>query len=70
MYPEFPSDVFLTFETLDARVVVNLDATKQQTMSLADYLKNNTPKMVIAAFELKAYPKDKFIFKSYKVSKI
>lgn len=68
MYPEFPSDVFITFETLDAQVIVNMDATKQETMSLSDFLKNNTSMMVIFAFELKAYPKEKFIFKSYKVN--
>lgn len=67
-YPEFPSDIFLTFETLDVQVTVNLDASKQETMSLTDFLQNATPKMVISSFELKAYPKEKFIFKSYKVN--
>ena len=67
-HSEFPSDVFLTFETLDAQVVVNMDESKQETMSLMAYLKNNTPKMVVTAFLLKSYPSDKFIFRSYKVS--
>lgn len=67
MHPEFPSDIFITFEALDVQVVVNTSATKQQTMSLADYLSDNTPKLVISAFELKSYPKSRFIFKSYKV---
>lgn len=66
-YEEFPSDIFITFEALDAKVVVNTGATKQETMPLFQYLKNKTPKTVIAAFELKAYPKDKFIYKSYKI---
>uniref|UniRef100_A0A1B0GDN7 FAD-binding PCMH-type domain-containing protein n=1 Tax=Glossina morsitans morsitans TaxID=37546 RepID=A0A1B0GDN7_GLOMM len=67
MHPEFPSDIFITFEALDVQVVVNTSATKQQTMSLADYLSDNTPKLVISAFELKSYPKSRFIFKSYKI---
>ncbi|KAM7359329.1 uncharacterized protein ACRADG_006685 [Cochliomyia hominivorax] len=66
-YPEFPSDIFLTFETLDVQVVVNFDASNQETMPLNNFLKNNTPKMVIVAFELKPYPKDRFVFKSYKI---
>lgn len=67
-HAEFPSDVFLTFETLDAQVVVNTDDSKQETMSLSVYLKNNTQKMILTSFQLKSYPKDKFIFRSYKVS--
>lgn len=67
-YPDFPSDVFLTFETLDAQVVVNVSAKEQRSMALSDFLRDSTPNMVIAAFELKAYPKEKYIFRSYKVS--
>ncbi|XP_075144825.1 uncharacterized protein LOC142219934 [Haematobia irritans] len=66
-YEEFPSDVFLTLEALNAQVVVGFSADKQQTMSMAEYLKDATPKAVILAFELPSYPKDKFIFKSYKI---
>ncbi|XP_013108698.2 uncharacterized protein LOC106087981 [Stomoxys calcitrans] len=66
-HEEFPSDVFLTMEALNAQVKVGFSADKQQTMPLCDYLKDKTPKSVMLSIELPAYPKDKFIFKSYKI---
>lgn len=67
LHNEFPSDVFLTMEALNVNVIVGLSATNQQTMSISEYLRDKTKKTVIIAFELPAYPKEKFIFKSYKV---
>lgn len=68
MFPEFPSDVFITFEALDAKVWVKINnKTEETVMSLADYLNNKTSKMVLIAFELPAYSSKEFLFKSYKV---
>jgi len=37
-------------------------------MTLLDYLHDTSPKLVIGGFFLKLYPKDKYLFNSYKVS--
>ncbi|EDW80734.1 uncharacterized protein Dwil_GK11684 [Drosophila willistoni] len=66
-HPEFPSDVFITFESLDANVLVYDSPSSQRVMSLLDYLIDTTPKLVIGGFILKAYPKDKYLFNSYKI---
>ncbi|XP_051862470.1 uncharacterized protein LOC117575900 [Drosophila albomicans] len=66
-HPEFPSDVFITFESLDAQVLVHDNAHTQRVMTLLDYLQDRTPKLVIGAFILRAYPKDKYLFNSYKI---
>ncbi|XP_073819307.1 uncharacterized protein [Musca autumnalis] len=68
MHPEFPSDIFLTFNALNVLVKVASAAEKQETMSLYNYTyTNKAPKTIIISFELPAYPKEKFIFKSYKI---
>ncbi|XP_022211878.2 indole-3-acetaldehyde oxidase [Drosophila obscura] len=66
-HPEFPSDVFLSLEALDAKVLAMKSATEEQTLSLGDYLSDSNRKLVIKAFLLPAYPKDKFIYDSYKI---
>ncbi|XP_075150301.1 uncharacterized protein LOC142224413 [Haematobia irritans] len=67
-HPEFPSDIYLLLETLNAQVVACCAPdVKPKTISLRDFLNNKTPKTIILAFELPAYPKDHYIFKSYKI---
>ncbi|XP_034664118.1 abscisic-aldehyde oxidase [Drosophila subobscura] len=66
-HPEFPSDVFLSFEALDVKVVAMKSATEEQQMSLADYLSDSNRKLIIKEFLVSAYPKDKFIYDSYKI---
>ncbi|XP_030374471.1 indole-3-acetaldehyde oxidase [Scaptodrosophila lebanonensis] len=66
-HPEFPSDVFISFEALNVRVVVLESATKEQEMSLSDYLSASNRKLVLKSFLLQAYPKDKFVYNSYKI---
>ncbi|XP_067618626.1 uncharacterized protein [Eurosta solidaginis] len=66
-HTEFPSDIFVTFEALDVTVIVGEDAQTQKTITLKEYLANNNKKTIILGFELRAYPKEKFIFHSYKI---
>ncbi|KAH8358794.1 hypothetical protein KR093_002517 [Drosophila rubida] len=66
-HPEFPSDVFITFESLNAQVLVHDNAHTQRVMTLLEYLHDRTPKLVIGAFILRSYPKEKFLFNSYKI---
>ncbi|XP_037946118.1 indole-3-acetaldehyde oxidase-like [Teleopsis dalmanni] len=64
---EFPSDIFIVFEALDVKIVVNMTATEQKTLSLVEYLKTPMIKKVITAFILKPYSQDSYIFDSYKI---
>ncbi|XP_001990519.2 aldehyde oxidase 4 [Drosophila grimshawi] len=66
-HPEFSSDVFITFEALDVQVLVYENASHQRVMSLLDYLQDTTSKLVIGAFVLRSYPKQKYLFNSYKI---
>nr|XP_017009207.2 LOW QUALITY PROTEIN: indole-3-acetaldehyde oxidase [Drosophila takahashii] len=66
-HPEFPSDVFIVLEALDARVIVQEALDKQQTVSLASYLSSSMEGKIIRGIELSAYPKERFAFDSYKI---
>ncbi|XP_064547330.1 uncharacterized protein LOC135434622 isoform X2 [Drosophila montana] len=66
-HPEFPSDVHISFEALDVRVIASTNATDEQQFSLADYLSSKDRKLLVKAFLLPAYPKDKYIYESYKI---
>ncbi|XP_013100957.2 uncharacterized protein LOC106082773 [Stomoxys calcitrans] len=65
---EFSSDVFLLLETLNAKVIAcRAPNGSPITLSMAEFLSDTTPKTIILAFELSAYPRANFIFKSYKI---
>lgn len=64
MHKEFPSDVFVTFEALNAQVVIATGSSSRKTLTLSEYLESKTGDTVIVAFELPALPKDTSIFKS------
>ncbi|XP_017009213.3 uncharacterized protein AOX3 [Drosophila takahashii] len=66
-HPEFPSDIFISFEALDVKVVASKNATEEKEMSLSEYLSTNDRKLVLKAFILSAYPKDRYIYDSYKI---
>ncbi|KAH8420939.1 hypothetical protein KR222_010850 [Zaprionus bogoriensis] len=67
-HPEFPSDVFISFEALDVRVLVANNAKEERQMSLAEYLSDGNRKLLLKAFLLPAYPKEKYIYDSYKAN--
>ncbi|KAH8326448.1 hypothetical protein KR067_007791 [Drosophila pandora] len=66
-HPEFPSDIFISFEALDVKVLAMENATDEQEMTLEEFLNDSNKKLVLKAFHLPAYPKDKFIYDSYKI---
>lgn len=66
-HPEFPSDVFIVLEALDAQVIIQESADKQQTVSVADYLKTPMQGKIIRGFVLPALSKEQVLFDSYKV---
>ncbi|XP_036322912.1 indole-3-acetaldehyde oxidase-like [Rhagoletis pomonella] len=67
-HPEFPSDVFLSFEALNVQIIVQELAAQQKSMPLLKYLRLPPRKAVIIAFELRAYPKGRFVYHSYKIT--
>lgn len=66
-HPEFPSDVYISFEALDVRVLVANNAKEEHQLTLAEYLSSSNRKLLLKAFLLPAYPKEKFVYDSYKV---
>ena len=69
-HPEFPSDIFLTFEALNAKVEIGGKPGEKQSMTLAEFLKSDMTGKVLLSFTLPAYSKERFIFGSYKVSRL
>ncbi|XP_002000312.2 indole-3-acetaldehyde oxidase [Drosophila mojavensis] len=66
-HPEFPSDVFIVLEALDARIIIQESADKQQTVSLASYMKLSMDGKIIRGIVLPAYSKNNYLFDSYKI---
>ncbi|KAH8359005.1 hypothetical protein KR093_003803, partial [Drosophila rubida] len=66
-HPEFPSDVFIVLEALDAQVIIQESADKQQTVSLADYLKTPMQGKIVRGFVLPSLSKEQVLFDSYKI---
>ncbi|XP_055856280.1 uncharacterized protein LOC129919435 [Episyrphus balteatus] len=65
-HPEFSSDIFITFEALNVIVMIG-DYKVVSAVTLKEFLKMSMKGKVILAFRLQAYPKERFIFKSYKI---
>ncbi|KAH8338948.1 hypothetical protein KR074_005906, partial [Drosophila pseudoananassae] len=66
-HPEFPSDIFISFEALDVKVLAAKNATEDQNLTLSEYLSSNDRKLMLKSFILPAYSKDTYIYDSYKL---
>ncbi|XP_016926117.4 uncharacterized protein AOX4 [Drosophila suzukii] len=66
-HPEFPSDIFISFEALDVKVVAMMGINDEVAMSLEEFLEDSDRKILLKAFLLPSYPKDKYIYDSYKI---
>ena len=64
---EFPSDIFLILETIDARLTILESIGKSTQMSVKDYLTYNMNKKIITKVSLPQLEPSKKIFRSYKV---
>lgn len=64
---EFPSDIFIFLEALDAKIVVMGTNSKLTKVSVMDYLQMDMQKKVIIKLILPARPVTEYIFNSYKV---
>ncbi|XP_030374469.1 indole-3-acetaldehyde oxidase-like [Scaptodrosophila lebanonensis] len=65
--PEFPSDIYIAFEALDVKVIVQQSAKEQQIVSLSNYLQMPMQGKLIAGFVLRAYDKGLYLYDSYKI---
>lgn len=69
LHPEFSSDIFLLFETVEAKMVISYGNQNDQEMTLQEFVRSKkNEKIVIKYFKLKAYSTKEFTFRSYKVS--
>ncbi|EDW97428.1 xanthine dehydrogenase [Drosophila yakuba] len=66
-HPEFPSDIFISFEALDVKVIAMKGIDDEQEMTLEEFLGDQDRKMLLKAFILPSYPKDKYIYDSFKI---
>jgi len=64
---DFPSDIYVLFEALNAKVIIYESASVKKTVTLQDYLNTLMNRKVVSAFILPSYPRQKFIFESYKI---
>jgi xanthine dehydrogenase/oxidase len=68
---EFPSDIFITFETVGAKISVlngNRFFGKSLELSPKDFVKTDMNQKVLVKIILPAYDPSKFIFQSYKIT--
>ncbi|XP_043071080.1 indole-3-acetaldehyde oxidase [Drosophila grimshawi] len=66
-HPEFPSDVCIVLEALNAKVIVQESAEKQLKLTLYSYLKLPMLGKILRAILLPAYSKQNVLFDSYKI---
>lgn len=64
---EFPSDIYLIFETVRATVTVASGVGITQDMSILDYIKSDMNKKLITKITLPPLSSPKFIFQSHKI---
>lgn len=69
-YNEFPSDLFLILETVDARleVATGTGRNDSQTATLEEFLKINMDKRVILKLILPARNSEAFLLRTYTVN--
>lgn len=66
-HPEFPSDVYVLFEALNAQVVIQESAKQDTTVTISEYLKTTMTNKILKSFVLKPYNEEEYIFDSYKI---
>ncbi|XP_036344556.1 indole-3-acetaldehyde oxidase [Rhagoletis pomonella] len=64
---DFPSDVFIVFEALNAKISLLESAKKEKTVTIAEFLKTSMSGKVIRAIILPPYSRAQYIFDSYKI---
>lgn len=67
-HKDFPSDVYIVFEALNAQVVLQESAVDEKTVTMAELLNTEMNGKVIRAIILLPYPREQYIFDSYKVN--
>lgn len=65
---DFPSDVYIVFEALNAQVVLQESVVKEKAVTMAKFLKTEMNGKIIRAIILRPYLREQYIFDSYKVN--
>lgn len=69
-HKEFPSDIFILLETLNAKfTIMGLDG-KTTTSSVLNYLQMDMSKKILTKIIIEARPVDQYLFNSYKVRRV
>lgn len=66
--PEFPSDLFLIFEAVGAKLTIAENINTVRVVSVVDYLNVDMQKKIILNVTLPTLDQREFTFRSYKVS--
>ncbi|XP_014098505.3 uncharacterized protein [Bactrocera oleae] len=64
---DFPSDVYIVFEALNAQVVLQESVVKEKAVTMAKFLKTEMNGKIIRAIILRPYLREQYIFDSYKI---
>ncbi|XP_054089258.1 uncharacterized protein LOC105220608 [Zeugodacus cucurbitae] len=64
---DFPSDVHIVFEALNAQVVLQENAVEEKTLTMAEFLQTEMNGKIIRAIILPPYLREQYIFDSYKI---
>uniref|UniRef100_A0A0K8W367 Xanthine dehydrogenase n=1 Tax=Bactrocera latifrons TaxID=174628 RepID=A0A0K8W367_BACLA len=64
---DFPSDVYIVFEALNAQVVLQESLVKERAVTMTEFLKTEMIGKIIRAIILPPYIREQYIFDSYKI---
>lgn len=64
---DFPSDVFITLETLNAQITIIDENGQNKTIGLSNFIKTDMTKKLITKITLKPYQNNEYLFNSYKI---
>lgn len=66
---EFPSDVFISFEALNAKISILMSPTEVKTVTPSQFVKMDMKKCLISMITLNKYDPKNYLYNSYKVLK-
>lgn len=67
-HKEFPSDIFLILETIEAQVILSSAVGQQSSYTPKDFLAENVNKRILLKVILPALNSNTFVLRTYKVN--
>ncbi|CAL8110876.1 unnamed protein product [Orchesella dallaii] len=68
-HKEFPSEIFLLFESIGATLKIGTSMTSQQEYTLIDFLNLDMTGKVILSIHLPVFEKERYLYKCFKIGK-